>query len=474
MTYNPLRSVWGKLRLAALPIVVIGVTLSLGMLFHLRGEKVVETQLRERMLSTVAIAAREFDASQIERVTGTDDADTAAYRTLVSQLKDIRALSPNVRFAYIMRRTADPKMLTFVADADGLSGTEELDTNGNGTVDEDEEPGMPGDEYPIIDVKALQDKAFLAPTVDDEITVDQWGRLMSAYAPIADDDGNVVAVLGMDIEADDYFATTQETFSIVAVLLVTLIGVLLASYVVIIIRMRNLQSLKQLQNERSALLDLATHQLGMPLATFRWWLEILKERDDGKFCKRGDVCDQLQEGIDRMDTIIKALHEAGHLESNVLNYKPGKTAVAQAINAVVLEARAPYKFKKQKIDLHMTKNIAPINIEKKLFHGLLRELLENASSYSPNGAHVVLSINEEKAGVSLEVKDTGCGIPREDLPRIFEKFRRGSNATKYKPVGNGLGLFIVKQIIDKARGKIRITSVLSKGTTVRIFLPYAA
>jgi signal transduction histidine kinase len=472
--HNPLKSTWKTLRIAAIPVVVIGVTVSLGIFFRVRGEQVVEEQLRERMLSTVSIAALQFDAEQVKRVDGPEDEKSAAYRTLVNQLKTIRSLSPQVRFAYIMRRTEDPMTLAFVADADALLSVRELDTNKNGTVDEDEEPGLPGDEYSVEDVAALQYDAFRAPVVDEDITIDQWGNLISAYAPITDDDGEVVAILGMDIKADDYFTVTHNTFSVVAVLLVSLLGALLTAYILTIIHLRNIESLKQLESERSALLDLATHQLGMPLATFKWWLEILKEYDNGKFCKETDVCDQMQVGIDRMDTIIRALHEAGDLEKDALHYKSGKTAVSSATRAVADEIKKVYNIKNQRLTLDIPKNLKSVNIDKKLFHGLLHELLENASSYSAMGTEMNVSAREMRNGVEIKVTDHGYGIPKTDLPRIFEKFRRGSNANKYKPVGNGLGLFIVSQIVDKARGRIRIDSTIKKGTTVSVLLPFAS
>jgi signal transduction histidine kinase len=78
-----------------------------------------------------------------------------------------------------------------------------------------------------------------------------------------------------------------------------------------------------------------------------------------------------------------------------------------------------------------------------------------------------------RGGVEVKVSDEGCGIAKEDIPRIFEQFKRGSNATKYKPVGNGLGLYIVKRIIKRSRGKIRVESSIDHGTTFTIFLPQA-
>jgi len=461
------------LRLAFLPVMLIGLTVTIGLLFHVRGKQVIESLLRERMESTVAIAALNIDAEKIERVRGAQDTDTQAYRDLVEGLKTIRTLAPHTRFTYIMRRTDDENTLAFVADADALSTTEELDTNKNGVVDEDEVAATAGDLYDISAIPALHDRAFLEAVVDDEFTVDKWGTVLSSYAPIMDKEGRAIAILGIDMVADEFYEMTQRTFSLLAVVLVSFVGAFIAAYTLIVIRNRNMESLKQLDNERSALMDLAMHQLGMPLATFRWWLEILKERDNGKFCKRGDVCDQLQEGINRMDMIIQALRDASHLQGKIDSYKPSKTSVRTVALKVIDEVRRVTGTRKQKIILDIDKKLSSVNIDRKLFSGMLRELIENASFYSPEKAEIVLHAHNTRNGVEISVEDHGYGIPSQDLPHIFEKFRRGSNATRYKPAGNGLGLYIVKRIIEKARGRVRISSVLGEGTTLSINLPSA-
>lgn len=450
----------------------MAVTVAFGLYFHVRSTQGVEAQLRERMLSTVSIAALSFDASQVERIRTEDDMDLPVFRDTVNQLMLIRALSPQVRFAYIMRRTNDPVVVTFVADADALSDASVLDVNGNGIVDEDEAPAKTGEEYDISHLPALN-AAFTAAAVDEEVTQDQWGSLISAYAPIKNDDGETVAVLGMDIKADEYFRVTQETLSLIAVLVIALIGALFGTYVLLVIRSRGIEALRQLESERSALIDLATHQLGMPLATFRWWQEILKDGDKKNMPKPKEIAQQMQQGIDRLDMIIKGLREAANLQTDIEQYKGDSTSVATVARSVVKDVEQVTKSKRQRIDVTIPASTPAVRIDRKLFYGMLRELLENASAYSPDRSRIALSARRVRRGVEITVADHGCGVPANELPRLFEKFRRGSNASKYKPVGNGLGLYIVKSIVEKAGGRIRIDSVLGKGTTLKVLLPFA-
>lgn len=462
---------WSTIRTLAVPVVVVAVTVSLGMLFHIRGERVVEVQLKERMLNVVSVAALQFDGDQIERIRDASDMDGKDFAAVVGQLKHIRHVSPRVRFMYIMRKTEDPLVLSFVADADALSSPDELDVDNSNAVEDDEQPGLLGDPYEIDEDSVMRDQAFLSATVDPEITVDQWGSLISAYAPIMDSDGEAVAILGMDMQADEFLKVTQNTFSIMAVVLVGLVGLFLAAYVMFIMRARHLESLEQVEEERTTLVDLATHQLGMPLATFRWWLEILRERDNGKFCKKDGVCDQLQMGIDRMDSIINALHEVSALQTNLLASSSATSHINAVVKKVAAELAPGIKSRKQQLMLKIDSNLKKVPLDEKLFVGMLREVVENASFYSPNNSTIVLRARHIMSGMEIAVEDKGHGIPKQDLPHIFEKFRRASNASKYKPAGNGLGLYIVRSIVEKVRGRVRIESVLNKGTTVFIQLP---
>lgn len=464
---------FSTLRLVVASLLVIGMTAAFGSFIHLRSEKVVAEQLHEHLLSIVSIAALTIDAKQVESIHGLNEDQTESYHSLVAQLKHIRTLIPHVRFAYIMRRTQNPMELSFVADADALSTIEELDTNKNGHVDADEEAGLPGDIYPVLDVPALQKDAFIHPLVEEEMLIDQWGSLLSAYAPILNEQGEAIAVLGIDIQADVFFDVTQNIFSMFAVVIVTFIGVLLAVYIVFVIHARHLESLQQLNTERTALLDLATHQLGMPLATFRWWLELLKERDHGKFCKRDDVCDQLQEGIDRMDSIISSLHQAGSMQESTFVGVNEQCALPSVAKTVLMDMKKQLQLKKQTVQTHIEAHLPMIHMNAKICNGMVRELLENASDYSPHHTVITMTVRAVRGGVELKVSDHGYGIPKQDLPHIFEQFKRGSNATKYKPVGNGLGLYIVQRIIQRSRGTIRVESTLDSGTTFTIFLPRA-
>jgi len=102
---------------------------------------------------------------------------------------------------------------------------------------------------------------------------------------------------------------------------------------------------------------------------------------------------------------------------------------------------------------------------------VLGNLLSNAFKFTPHGGSVELAVERVDGGVLMEVRDTGAGIPAEQLPRIFEKFYQADNQRAARGSGSGLGLAIAKQIVDAHGGSISCESTPGVGTTFSITLP---
>jgi len=104
---------------------------------------------------------------------------------------------------------------------------------------------------------------------------------------------------------------------------------------------------------------------------------------------------------------------------------------------------------------------------------LVTNLLENAVTYTPKGGSGVVRTYQNAADVCLEVTDTGIGIAAEDIPRIFENFFRTEEARQQSARGTGLGLPIVKRIVDLHGGQIQVESQPGQGSTFRVAFPAA-
>jgi signal transduction histidine kinase len=442
-----------------------------GTFFFLRSQVVLEQQTRSRLTEIAAIAAVRIDGGLMKKIRGPEDAGKPAYRQLLKELRAVRDASSFLKSVYVLRKTDDPGILAFVADASAADTTERLDENGDGIVEENERAALPGELYDIRQAPAML-AAFERPSADPEIVKDLWGKTVSGYAPVRDGGDNVVGIIGVDMEADDFVALSQSIFSPVAFLLALAGAVILAVTLLLSSWRRRIEDLEEMEHERSALLDLLLHQLGAPIATFKWWLEIFRER--GECAKYEDICQNFEESSARMTGILAAMAEAQRTANG------GKRERVQAIDLSVVvkeatnEASARMKVRKHAIQYIADPEPGSVKIDRDAFAAVARELLDNAQSYAPVGSTITVRLWRQLRHVHLSVEDRGCGILPEDLPHIGERFVRGKNAHKLQPVGNGLGLFIAKRIIESAGGSLRVESEFGKGTIITVSLPVAA
>jgi hypothetical protein len=447
----------------------------LGMAFFSRSRAIMEDQLKNTLRSTAGAAAMQFDGALLDQIHDPKDMQSPVFKDMVRRLSQLREHVPGVRFAYILRNTATPQTLEFVADADALSSPAQLDRDGNGKVDSDEEPGYPGEQYDVHQIPALQYDAFQAPSTDEYVTYDQWGALISGYAPIRRfDNGKVVAVLGIDMLAEDYVSLAYSIFSPGALFLVLVAIVCLTAGFVMLLISKQIESLRQMSAERSGLLQLTFHQLGEPLTIFKWSLETIKERRPGESLEKlmPDHVKNMEIGIERMSGIIDALRSAEQVELKTLAYHPQHASLSELFSQVVKESQPFLAHRSQKLEV-ICENKLWCQFDPLWIAQVLHTLLTNAMSYSPDGSLITLTAVYKRGHVQVQVLDRGVGIPAADLPHIFEKFRRGANASMYTPAGTGLSLYTAKGIIEIAKGKMQVESVEGKGTIVTFTLPAA-
>lgn len=452
---------------------ILAFAILLGTLFFVRSRELMEQQLRDTLRLNVSLAAEQFEAENIEAIQGRKSMKSNAFKKVVSQLSQIRKDVPQYRFVYIMRYGKNPTQMEFVADADSLASDAELDVNKNGQVDDDERASYPGDPYDLLQAPSMIE-GFSHPTVDDEIAVDQWGHTISAYAPIRNAKGEAIAILGVDMVADQFLELTHRVFSPVAYMLFCITAVLLAGYLVVFLWQRKLEALKRIDQERSGVMLLTFHQLGTPLTICRWSLETLLEAMQSKDQPIEEAVKEhsrnLQAAMKQLKSVLDSLHEASLVDAGQLEYRAETTCLDDLIRSIVSEFNDEITRKNRTINLHLRSGVC-LPIDRTLVGGAIRELVTNALCYSPQTSPVDIELDIKDQHAIVRVLDRGAGITREDQSRIFNKFVRGRNAALYRPDGSGLGLYVVKGIVERAGGEIFLESVEGRGTIVTFTLP---
>jgi signal transduction histidine kinase len=225
---------------------------------------------------------------------------------------------------------------------------------------------------------------------------------------------------------------------------------------------------KELHNQdkarRNLMADIA-HELRTPLAVVQGKLEGLI---DGVYPRDDDRLEGLLEDTRVLARLVEDLRTLATAESGALGLSKEPTDIVALANDVTasLGPRAAESGVSLRIETEGLNDVEPIAIDPVRVREVLTNLVANALRYTPRGGHVVVHAGARPGGVELRVVDEGAGISQEELPRIFDRFYKGSTSS-----GSGLGLTIARSLVEAHGGTIRAESRPGSGTTIAFFLP---
>lgn len=229
---------------------------------------------------------------------------------------------------------------------------------------------------------------------------------------------------------------------------------------------------KEIDKAKSEFVSLAAHQLRSPLTTINWYSEILLGNELGQVSeKQKEYLEEINKSSRRMSELVNAFLSASRIDLGTFAINPQPMKLSEEINKSIDELEEKITKKKIIINKSIDENIPEINADPALVRIIMGNLISNSVKYSPEGSLVDVSATKDDKFINIKVSDHGCGIPQSQKDKIFGRLFRADNAAQIDPDGNGLGLYIVKSIIDKIKGKIRFESEEGKGTDFYVSLP---
>ena len=247
---------------------------------------------------------------------------------------------------------------------------------------------------------------------------------------------------------------------------------------------RDITKEKEVDLAKTEFVSLASHQLRTPLSAINWYTEMLLAGDAGKINKQQkEYLDQVYRGNKRMVDLVNALLNVSRIELGTFVVDPEKVDIKEIAETALKELQPKIIEKKLKIENNIKAKLPALVADGKLVRIIFQNLISNAVKYTPDKGSVTVAVSVKDAGTefggekltaksfAIMVKDTGLGIPADQQNKIFSKLFRADNVKAADAEGTGLGLYIIKSILEHTSGSIWFESKEKKGTIFYVTMP---
>lgn len=242
-----------------------------------------------------------------------------------------------------------------------------------------------------------------------------------------------------------------------------------------ILILHDLSREEELEEMRLDFVSMASHELRTPLTSIIGYLSVFINENKDKFQKEElALLEKSLTSAQQLLTLIQNLLSVNKIEREQMSVAPQPLDYLPLVTKVVEDLKTQAIQKNIILTLHPAKEELPKVLADPLrIPEVITNLMANAINYTPSGGEVDVFLQVSPNEVTTTVADTGVGIPKEVLSKLFSKFYRGSHQVKQTTKGTGLGLYISKSIIEKLGGKIWVESEEGKGSKFSFTLPLA-
>lgn len=235
---------------------------------------------------------------------------------------------------------------------------------------------------------------------------------------------------------------------------------------------RDITKESEVDKMKTEFLSLASHQLLTPVSSNIWISETLLGGYAGPLNEKQEKYVQdIHDSSRRMSDLVAALLNISRIESGRLTIVPEATDLSGLLHEAIKDLNNKINEKGHHLEINIDNDLPKINVDPKLIREVYKNLISNSVKYTQSQGRIAVSVKKKGDYLVSSVSDNGYGIPKEEKDKIFEKFYRGSNIISLEKDGNGLGLYLVKEIIEVSGGTIGFESSIGKGTTFWFNLP---
>ncbi len=229
---------------------------------------------------------------------------------------------------------------------------------------------------------------------------------------------------------------------------------------------------RQIEKTRTEFVSLVSHQLKTPLGSMAWDLEMLLSGDYGELKKeQKKIISEAHSMNRRMIELVNGLLNVSRIEMGKVAVDLEEISLVESAEEILRELKGKIFLKKQKVIRNYEVDVPNIRGDERLIKIIWENIISNAVKYGHREGKIEVGVKKEEGSIVAFVKNEGKGIPRDEQARVFQRMFRASNAESLDPSGNGLGLYLVKSIIDTTGGKIWFESEEEGETTFFFSFP---
>jgi signal transduction histidine kinase len=234
--------------------------------------------------------------------------------------------------------------------------------------------------------------------------------------------------------------------------------------------LRDVTQLKEIDTLKSDFVSTVSHDLRSPLTLMRGYATMLETAGELNDQQKNYV-KMIVQGVDNMAKLVNNLLDLGRIDFGV-GLQVESIPVLDILERVTGSLQLQAKEKQISLGVELPRDLPhAIEADQALLQQAVYNLVENALKYTPDGGQVTVHLQTAPSALTFAVQDSGIGIQKNDLPRLFEKFYRGTNREALAQRGTGLGLAIVKSIAERHGGKVWVASELGKGSVFYLQIP---
>jgi len=222
---------------------------------------------------------------------------------------------------------------------------------------------------------------------------------------------------------------------------------------------------------KSDFISTVSHEFKSPLTSIRQMSEMLFNERIKTESRKKEYYGIMLEQSERLSHLIDNILDFSKIEEGEKAFRFEKTNLKELIDRVKSLFQKSIANEGFSVVLSIPESLPELVIDKEAIQQVLYNLLDNAYKYSGNSKNIEILVESTRASVKISVKDFGIGIQRVDQHKVFDRFYRGGNELTRSVTGSGIGLTIVKKIVEAHHGTVSVDSIPGKGSTFRVTLP---